>query len=274
MRWLRIIFDFYIDASVHVAFSVFALVHITAISLGFPVDEHLSWFLFFGTISCYNFMKYGVEAKKYILVANRYHKNIQFFSFIAFLGALYHFYFVSERIWGALTIIFVLTFLYALPVLPRSKQLRSWGGLKIVVVALVWSVATVILPALNYGQLSWWDVNIEAIRRFLLVFILMVPFEIRDLVYDSPEMKTIPQRVGIAQTKVYGALANVPLFFLVLFKDALRINELIASGFLFLGLGILMFVTKRRQPAYFASFWVEAIPIFWWIVLCLLEVFA
>lgn len=217
-------------------------------------------------------MKYGVEAKKYILVANRYHKNIQFFSFVAFLGAIYHFYFISERVWGALTIIFVLTFLYALPVLPHSKQLRSWGGLKIFVVALVWSVATVILPALNYGQMSWWDVSIESIRRFLLVFILMVPFEIRDLVYDSPEMKTIPQRVGTAQTKIYGALVNVPHFFLILFKDTVRINELLASGFLFLGLGILMFVTKRKQPPYFASFWVEAIPLFWWALLYSLEV--
>ncbi|MAU71874.1 MAG: hypothetical protein CML04_07235 [Pseudozobellia sp.] len=271
MRWLQRIFDFYLDASIHVALSVFALTHITAISLNFSLNNHLPWFLFFGTITCYNFMKYGVEAEKYILVANRYHKNIQFASFLAFAAAIYHFYFLPKELWVALIVFLIFTALYALPVLPHSKKLRSWGGLKIFVVALVWAGTTVILPALTESYINWWDVGIETLRRFLFVFILMVPFEIRDLIYDSPELRTLPQRYGVARTKVLGALANIPLFFLVLFKDHVSVIDVTASGILFLALGMLMFITKRRQKKYFASFWVEGIPIMWWGLFLILQ---
>jgi len=40
----------------------------------------------------------------------------------------------------------------------------------------------------------------------------MVPFEIRDLKYDDPELKTLPQRFGFINTKVYAALAVVVFF--------------------------------------------------------------
>ena len=66
----------------------FVFVFLTGSILNIPIDEHLAFFLFFSTIASYNFIKYGLEAEKYILVANRYHKNIQFFSFIA-LGFCY-----------------------------------------------------------------------------------------------------------------------------------------------------------------------------------------
>jgi len=56
-------------------------------------------------------------------------------------------------------------------------------------------------------------------------------------------------------------------FFLTFLKDGITELELIAKGFLFLILGGLMAVTKRNQTRYFASFWVEFIPIFWWIVI-------
>ncbi|MFC4095043.1 UbiA prenyltransferase family protein [Euzebyella saccharophila] len=272
MRWLQRIFHFYLDASIHVSFAVFAFVHITVLRLQIPLNEHLAWFMFFGTICCYNFMKYGVEAKKYIVVANRYHKNIQFVSFLAFAFAVYHFYYLPQSVWWATAILLLLTFLYALPILPHSKQLRSWGGMKIFIVALVWAGTTVYLPALVDGLVNWWDVHIEAIRRFLLVFILIIPFEIRDLAYDSPELRTLPQRFGVARTKVLGALANIPLFFLVLLKDSITLKEVIVSGILFLFLGSLMFITKRHQNKYFSSFWVESVPIGLWLLYLLLEV--
>ena len=43
---------------------------------------------------------------------------------------------------------------------------------------------------------------IEAIQRYLYVVIAMLPFEIGDMKYDSIKLSTIPQRIGIARTKV------------------------------------------------------------------------
>ncbi|MFK7813056.1 MAG: hypothetical protein AB8B59_11215 [Maribacter sp.] len=275
MKWLKRIFDFYLDASIHVALAIYALLQITFQTLNIPSDYHLSFFLLFGSISCYNFVKYGVEAEKYILVGNQYHKGIQFLSLIALGFSLYHGYFLSFEVWLAVTGLIFLTGLYALPVLPKAQNLRSWGGLKIFVVALVWAGATVLLPVFSADQLISWDIGIETFQRFVLILILLIPFEIRDLAYDKAELRTLPQRFGVAKTKIFGSFATLLFFFSTFLKDDLSIKELIFKGVLFLILGSLMFVTKRNQSKYFASFWVEAIPIFWYgLVMLLVKYFS
>lgn len=264
MRLLRRIFDFYLDASIHVALAVVALIRITIFFLGIETNTHLLYFVFFSTIACYNFVKYGVEAEKYILVANRYHKNIQFASFIALGIAAYHAYFFTWDIWIAFVVLMGLTALYALPVLPSAKNLRSFGGFKIFPVALVWAGTTVMLPVIGVeGALSW-DVWIECVQRFVLVLILMIPFEIRDLKYDAAELRTLPQRYGVFTTLIVGGIAALVFFLLSFLKDELGRVEIWAKGLLFLGLCLVMVVTKREQSRYFSSFWVEGIPILWW----------
>lgn len=273
MKILKGVFDFYLDASIHVAFAVLALVGVTTLSLNIPLDLHLSSFLFFGTIVCYNFVKYGVEAKKYVLVANRYHKNIQFFSFITAVFMLYHAYFLSYQVWLGVVALALVSGLYALPVLPRAKNLRSWGALKIFVVALVWTGATVLLPVLSQ-DLEWsWDVQIVSLQRFIFVLVLLLPFEIRDLQYDDPELKTLPQRYGVANTKIFGSFMVVLFFFVTFLKDEIPLMDLVSKSILFLVLGGLMYITKRNQSAYFSSFWVEAIPVGWYLILLIVGVF-
>ena len=264
MKLLFRIFDFYIDASIHVALAIFALLNITAIILKIDTDQNFIYALFFGTITTYNFIKYGVEAKKYILVSNRYHKTIQFFSFVSFGCSLYFALQLSVNIWIGFGILLFITGLYALPILPKAKNLRSLGVFKIFLVALVWTGATVFLPALSVGREINWNVYIEGLQRFILVLILLIPFEIRDMKYDVAELKTLPQRYGVDTVKIFGVLATGLFFFLTFLKNDISQMEAINKGVLFLVLGVLMFVTKKKQGKYFASFWVEAIAVFWW----------
>ncbi|AZQ59028.1 hypothetical protein EJ994_09485 [Maribacter sp. MJ134] len=271
MKLWRRFFNFYLDASIHVALAVFSLVYVTGITLNIPIDFNLSCFIFFGTIVCYNFIKYGVEASKYVLVANPYHKNIQILSFLAGAGALYHAFFLNEHAWYLLFFLSFMILLYALPLLPSAKNLRSLGGLKIFVVAVVWAMATVLLPYFSVNEGVSWDAIVETVQRFLLVLILLIPFEIRDLKYDSPTLKTLPQRYGVANTKIIGAFLTLVFFFITFFKDDINRNELLVKGVLFLGLGCLMYTTKRNQTKYYASFWVEAVPILWLVILLFME---
>tara|TARA_R110000796_G_scaffold67449_2_gene154636 strand:+ start:64658 stop:65482 length:825 start_codon:yes stop_codon:yes gene_type:complete len=271
MKFLKQFFDFYIDASVHVALAVLSLLHATDILLDIPIDHHLNLFVFFGSISAYNFVKYGVEAEKYILVATRYHKNIQFFSIIALLIAIYHVTFLSKSTLFFMMIMVLMTGLYAVPVLPHAKNLRNLGGLKIFIVALVWAGTTVVLPAVSNSTNIYWDILIETIQRFLLVLILLVPFEIRDLAYDSLDLKTLPQRYGVTNTKFFAFFAIVIFYASTFLKDNLLFIDAIGKGLLFLILGGFIFFTKKNQKRYFSSFWVEAIPIFWWGILTLLK---
>ena len=150
MKLLEKIFDFYLDASIHVAIAVYCLIRVSAIFLNISPDNHVTYYVFFATIACYNFIKYGVEAEKYILVANRYHKNIQVFSFVCLAFAVYHAYFLNQQTWMAIGFLIVLTGLYALPILPTGIKLRSHGLIKITLVGLIWAGTTVSTP--NIGD--------------------------------------------------------------------------------------------------------------------------
>jgi len=263
MRVMKNVFDFYLDASIHVASSIIALIQITAITLNITVPLALNIFIFFGSISCYNFVKYGVEAEKYILVANNYHKNIQFFSLGCLLIALFQLFHLSETVFIGLLVLGAITGLYALPVLPNHKNFRSFSGFKILIVAVVWAGTTVILPVLASSLPLTWDVWIETAQRFLLVLILMVPFEIRDLKFDGADLKTLPQRLGITRTKSVGVIW-VALFLLLSFMiDDEPFYALVSKIIISVILILVLLRTKMSQNRYFSSFWVEAIPVFW-----------
>jgi len=271
MRLLRQLFDFYLDASIHVALAVLSLIYVTVNLFQISLDIHLALFIFFATIASYNFIKYGVEAEKYILVSNAYHRYIQFFSFVAAGVASYHAQYLNYRVWVVLGFLAILVGLYALPVLPRARNLRNLGILKILMVGFVWGGATVILPYLAVADHLPWDVHIEALQRFILVLTLMLPFEIRDMAIDNPRLKTIPQRLGVNATRILGVVAGLFFFLLTYLKESFTLPEILGKAFLFLILIIVMWRTRREQSRYFASFWVEIIPILWLFILLLVD---
>ncbi|SKB38319.1 UbiA prenyltransferase family protein [Maribacter arcticus] len=267
MALIKRIFDFYLDASIHVALAIFSLVHVTALTLNRNVPQELYIFIFFGSIGCYNFVKYGVEAEKYILVANRYHKNIQFFSFGCLLISFYQMFFLSERVLISLFVLIAITGLYALPVLPKHKNFRSLSGLKILIVATVWAGTTVILPAISQLEVITWNVKVEAFQRFMLVLVMLVPFEIRDLKYDSVALKTLPQRVGVKGAKIIGYGWSIIFYAATFLKTNLDFISVGVNTILLLILLGIILKTELNQKKYFSSFWVEAIPLFWWLLI-------
>ncbi len=271
MKWFALVSNFYLNASVHVALALFALLQATDLIFGIRCERHLALFLFFGTISGYNFLKYGLEAKKYVAMNGPYLKTIPLFSILAFAMALYQVQYINLQAWPAIGAMLFLTGVYALPVLPNAQQLRSWGGLKIFVVALVWALGTVLLPVLDLGKPISWDVGVEAVQRFLLVLALMVPFEIRDLACDPPKLKTLPQRIGVAKTKIFGSVAVILFFMATYLKDGVLAAEVVSKMVITLTVLATLAVTPEHQDRYFSSFWVESIPIIWWGMLVVIS---
>jgi hypothetical protein len=267
MTLIKRFFDFYLDASIHVALAIFSLVHVTALTLCINVPQELYIFIFFGSIGCYNFVKYGVEAEKYVLVTNRYHKNIQFFSFACLLIASYQMFMFSERVLISLFILIAITGLYALPVLPKHKNFRSLSGFKILIVATVWAGTTVILPVISQLEEISWNVKVEAFQRFMLVLVLLVPFEIRDLKYDSIALKTLPQRLGVKRAKLIGWIWLVIFYAATFLKTDIDLISVGINTILVIALIVVIFKTELNQGKYFSSFWVEAIPLFWWLLI-------
>jgi hypothetical protein len=271
MRWLRQLFNFYIKASIHVAFAVVAFAFITSQLLNINLESHLVLFLLFGTIPAYNFIKYGAAAKKYLYLKNTYQKRIQLFSFLCAALGLYFSAKLSWETWKGICLLGILVMLYAIPLIPDKRNLRNLGILKIIMVSLVWTGTTVLLPVLEGGLTFSHDLLVLFLQRFILILVLMIPFEIRDLQTDPGALHTIPQRIGVRKTRLLGLLLSFVFFLLGFVKNSLDSWEVTMNSLTTVSLVILMIFTPKRQTTYFASFWVESFPIFWAGILVILR---
>ena len=170
---------------------------------------------------------------------------------------------LNRDIWIATTILGVLSALYAVPLLPSANNLRNLAGLKIYIVAFVWAGFSVLLPVLDAKMTLDWDFAVTFIQRMLLVLILILPFEIRDLQWDDKSLRTLPQVLGIKNATRLG-IGLILIFFLMTFlKDEIHQNEIPLRLILSAVLVFILISKKRMQSKYFVMFWVEAIPIFW-----------
>lgn len=271
MQVLKRLFDFYINSSIHVALAVCGLVWVTLLNFNVGANLDFIYFIFFATVTGYNFVKYFGLAKFHHRSLASWLKAIQIFSFLCFLGLCYFTFKLKTETLLYFTGLGVITFLYAVPFLPRkifveAGNLRAISGLKIYVIAFVWMCVTVIIPLLNEDYSLNNDVLIEAIQRYLYVIIAMLPFEIRDMRYDSIKLSTIPQRIGIARTKIIGILLALLMFLLEFFKDEFWLNKTIILGIICMLLLASLLLSNINQKKYFSGFWVEGIPILWAIL--------
>jgi len=272
MQFLRHIFKFYINSSIHVALAVFSLSWLTLIELNINYNENILLFIFFATITGYNFVKYFGVAKFHHRRLTQKLKIIQVFSFICFVFLCYYMFQLERYTIYIIVILGGVTFLYTIPFLPKkilfdeAKNLRKISGLKIYVIAFVWSSATVVLPIIDSGIALDWNIMITAIQRFIYVLVVMLPFEIRDMGFDSIKLSTIPQQIGIRNSKLIGILLLMPFFFLEFFKDDISPISITALLVVSVLMAITVLLAKIDQSEYYASFWVEGIPIVWLLI--------
>ncbi|AWX43856.1 hypothetical protein HME9304_00847 [Flagellimonas maritima] len=263
MKLLKDLFNFYLDASIHVALAVVSLAGVTTQMLNISSNLYLSGFIFCGTIVCYNFVKYGVEAEKYLIVSNTYQRNIQVLSFLSFLMAFYFLMHLKQEIWLATAILVLISTLYAVPLLPNAKNLRSLGGFKIYIVALVWAGFTVLLPVLDAELGFNNNVWFYTMQRFIFVLILILPFEIRDMEWDAKSLRTLPQVLGVKKTRILGFLLIIIFFAISFLKDDFTTKEILSNLVVSVILMGIFTAKAKMKHNYFASFWVEGIPVIW-----------
>jgi hypothetical protein len=159
--------------------------------------------------------------------------------------------------------------LYAIPFLPPSKfldeqnNLRNIGGLKVFLIALVWSGVTVFLPLLNNGYVINSEAVIIGLQRFLLVIMLMIPFEIRDLQFDSIKLATIPQMLGVKGTKIAGVFLGLLFLVLEFLKQKIIVSQLLVLCVITIVTLLFILFSREHQNRYYCAFWVEGLPILW-----------
>lgn len=275
MRFIKQLFDFYINASIHVAIAVYALSWITLKYFNLPYDENVLYFIFYATITGYNFVKYFGIAKFHHRSLTNTLRVIQLFSLLCFLLLCYYATQLELKTLTYIAVFGVITFLYAIPFIPKTfyldsqQNLRDVSGLKVYVIALVWSGVTVFLPLIN-NDFEWnAAVYITAFQRFVFVIVLMLPFEIRDLKYDSLRLSTIPQKIGVKRTKIIGVALLMLFFFAEFFKDEFKGSQLIERFVVLLVTLLFVLCSNKERSTYYSSFFVEGIPILWLLMVLL-----
>jgi hypothetical protein len=180
------------------------------------------------------------------------------------------YFFQLERVTQIVAIVFLsITLLYTLPFFPNKKNARNWAGVKIYIVALCWVGVTLGLPILDSGIPITSDFYLKCMQRFVLIFVLILIFEIIDLANDDPHLKTVPQQIGVKRTKILGLLLLIPFYLLEFFKSSLDKNQLIVNMILVLMIALFLIFANEKRSKYYTSFWLESVPIVWWLLLLL-----
>lgn len=263
--------DFYLDSSMHVALSCYALVRMTQHLFKIADSQHMPYFAFFGTIVGYNFVKYDALARTKKIKMGKHLIAIATISFIAFLGVAISFY-KLEFITQIVSIVFLgLTLLYTLPFFPNKRNARNWTGIKIYIVAICWVGVTLILPVLDAGIAITSGFYWKCLQRFLLLFVLITIFEIIDLKNDDPNLQTVPQKIGVKQTKIMGVMLLVIFYFLEFFQPQIERMQLIVNAVLVFIMTLFLLFANENRSKYYTSFWAESIPVFWYLMLVLMS---
>ena len=260
------IIDFYIDSSIHVALAAYAFIRITILLLNISYEESVAYFGFYGTITAYNCIKYfrffiQNETQKTIKM-----KLIFVVSLISFFASI--FYFLQLEISSKLLsfLAFGIVLVYGFSFFGKLKSARNWIGFKVFLVVLSWTIITFLLPIVNAKLEFTQELFLYGLQRFVLIYAIMCVFEIVDLQFDAISLQTIPQRIGVKQTKLVGFTYLILYLILEFFET----NQFILIDLFFVGLiGTFICFSSRNRSKYYSNFWVESIPIFWWLILLL-----
>lgn len=230
----------------------------------------MALFIFFGTIVGYNFVKYDALVRLKKKPIGNQLKSIAIFSFISVLLVGYYFFHLKRITQVVAVVILAITALYTLPFFPNRKNARNWAGVKIYIVSLCWVGVTLVLPLINAEISFSSDFFIKCIQRFILVFVLILVFEIIDLANDDPHLMTVPQTIGVKMTKLLGCLLLIPFWFLEIFISTFNYHDAVINLIMVVTLMLFVFFANPNRSKYYTSFWVEAVPVFWWLMVVFL----
>ena len=248
---LKQIFDLYIKSSLHVAFAIFSFVKVVELSLNISSNVFLEAAIFSGSVLGYSVLKY-YEFWKSTKFSVHKNKSVLGITTVAFLTFVFCFFQLKFSFQIAFLQIFFLVLLYPF--------LRKYWFFKIAVVSFCVTYVVSYIPTLETKMVFFYDTILQ-VKLFFLICALLIPFEIYDSQHDAITLQTIPQKFGIKKTKFLGYVFLAVFCILSLILRFERFDIVIA---IIIGLFIRFSSTKNTK--YYTSFWVESIPILWWLL--------
>ena len=271
MQVLKKIVDFYIFSNIHVALAGFSITKITLINFG--ISNNLTpLFVAFSILISYNFIRYyEIKKNKLIWLESWFFTNTQkivVLTILAALGLGYILVFTDFNL-KSLTILFPFAFMtlfYAVPLFKIGKteiSFRNFPVIKIFSIAISWAGISVFFPLDEGGYQFTSVVYLEFFQRILFLFAIIIPFDIRDVNVDLKSLRTLPQILGITNSKILGTLLLFGFFLLEIFKENFTYFGLLIVLIVSFISGLFLWFSSTDRSRYYTSFWVESIPIIW-----------
>ncbi len=212
--------EFLIQSNAFIAFAAVFYTVQTSAQLGIQPGWHPYLFLiFFATLLEYNahrlltvfFNREALDGPKHAWVKTHLRLFYVIVS-LSVLGFLIASFLAKTEVLIVLFPLGMLTLLYSLPLYKKENRvfrLREIPLLKIFIISFVWAVTTVLLPVIQTGrQFEAWKLIAIMAERFLFIFAIAIPFDIRDMAQDRISgLRTLPILLGEKTALRMGDLA-------------------------------------------------------------------
>jgi hypothetical protein len=208
--------------------------------------------IFSGSVLGYTVLKYYEfwKTTKFSVYKN---KSVLGIATVAFLTFVICFFQLKFSFQIAFLQIFFLVVLYPF--------LRKYWFLKTGIVSFCVTYVVCYIPTLDTKMLFFFDTILQ-VKLFFLICALLIPFEIYDSKHDAITLQTIPQKFGVKKTKYLGYLFLV-IFCMVGLLFQFEILDIVIA----IIVGFFIRFASTKNSKYYTSFWVESIPILWWLIL-------
>ncbi len=267
-----------------IAFCGLGLLLFTEKIIGSDINPFLIILMVLGIGIMYNLDPYINSIKN--LLSKNSNLNLNQFSFASILFVLLLGLFLFFGLIKIMTVLSLFIFLFAttigilylLPIVKISENhfsLKNIPYLKVPLIALVWTIITLIIPLIEANKMNG-ENYLFITERFLFIFAVAIPFDIRD--YEKDKKKGIYTYPVIWNNEVSKLISIVSIFgFLFCVYLNKKAIMPISLSLYFTGLYAIIFIlrssTKRNKT--FFTFGVDGVllaPIaFYWIILFMLS---
>jgi 4-hydroxybenzoate polyprenyltransferase len=151
--------------------------------------------------------------------------------------------------------------------------LRKIPFFKIIIISFVWSISTMLLLVFENDVVISLNEILHLVARFLFVFAITIPFDIRDLHYDNKNVVTLPLFFGVDKSKLIAFLA-LGICMLIAgiqnYTDNLMLAHLLAIILLCFNSLIFVWKSNENRGEMYFSFWGEGLSICSYLFLVIL----
>jgi len=255
-----------INTNIFVSICVFSLALSSEILLK-STNNNISFFVFFASLFTYNIqriirIKKGTNHKRKEWTL-KYIKLIYVLIIVGASFSVYYFLKFNTQTQNIIILTGIVSISYPF-------RIRSIPYFKIFIIASVWTISSMYLLIIENNLSLNNNMILHLICRFLFVFAITIPFDIRDIKYDNNNLKTIPLSLGIQKSKLLSifTLLLICLISIVQFRlMILNLNLFFATIIISVFSCILIYKSNEKKEDFFFSFWIESLSVLFYLFL-------